>query len=92
MKIENIFQENEIHSYNVNRHKQNVFSGRNIGIVGDEIFIFSRNFLLLDFSDSGQFFVINLFKDQRIKGKNNEEHSDKEIQAKKTKTFLDYNL
>jgi hypothetical protein len=47
---------------------------------------------LLDFSDSGQFFVINLFKDQRIKGKNNEENSDQEIQATKTKTFLDYNL
>ena len=76
----------------MNRHKQNVFSWRNIGIVGNEIFIFSRNFLLLDFSDSGQFFVINLFKDQRIKWKNNEEHSDKEIQAKKIKTFLDYNL
>jgi hypothetical protein len=69
-----------------------VFSGRNIGIVGNEIFIFSRNFLLLDLTDSGQFFVINLFKDQRIKKKNNEEHSDQEIQATKTKTFLNYNL
>ena len=76
----------------MNRHKQNVFSGRNIGIVGNEIFIFSRNFLLLDLTDSGQFFVINLFKDQRIKKKNNEEHSDQEIQATKTKTFLNYNL